>query len=204
MVVQVREAGLEALAAYGRISIAFEVRSVLKVEAIEGGMGGFSMREEPVNPPYLKDYDALDEGGPERWPEQFDTSHFTLLLAEVDGELVGSATMVYDTPDLTVLEGLSDLAVVWDIRVHPRWRGKGVGEALFEHAKNWAAAHGCTMLKVETQNVNVSACLFYRRMGCELGAIHRFGYLGNPQIGEEVMLLWYLRLVDETDGLIDK
>jgi len=49
-------------------------------------------------------------------------------------------------------------------------------------------------LKVETQNINVPGCRFYAKQGCELGAIHRYGYAGCPDIAHEAMLFWYLEL----------
>jgi hypothetical protein len=49
-------------------------------------------------------------------------------------------------------------------------------------------------MKIETQNVNVAACRFYASMGCELGAINRYGYAGVPAVAHEAMLLWYYKL----------
>jgi len=40
---------LETLAAYARVSIAFTVDSQLRVDLIDGGLGGISLTEEPVN-----------------------------------------------------------------------------------------------------------------------------------------------------------
>jgi ribosomal protein S18 acetylase RimI-like enzyme len=81
--------------------------------------------------------------------------------------------------------------VLWDIRVSPQERGAGIGSALFRAAGNWARARGCRHLEIETQNVNVPACRFYRKMGCTLGAIDRFAYSGQPA---EVQLLWWKTL----------
>jgi hypothetical protein len=65
---------------------------------------------------------------------------------------------------------------------------------LFWQAASWAKAHGYGQLGLETQNVNVEACRFYARQGCQLGAIHRFGYAGCEDVAHEAMLLWYLEL----------
>ncbi len=81
-----------------------------------------------------------------------------------------------------------DLSVLWDIRVAPDARGKGVGSALFQRVEAWAQAHGCRQLKVETQNINVRACGLYVRNGCELRAVHHAAY---PELPEEIQLLWY-------------
>ena len=55
-------------------------------------------------------------------------------------------------------------------------------------AAEWAQGRGCAWLKIETQNVNVAACRFYRKMGCTLGAVDRFAY---PELPGEVRLLWW-------------
>lgn len=178
---------LALLAEYASISIAFEVRRVLDLRVIDGGLGGFALSERVLDAPYVKDYDAGD-GGPARWAERFDLSRWGLLGARSDGRLVGGAAVAFDTPGLTMLEGRRDLAVLWDIRVAPEARGQGVGAALFRVAEAWAAARGCRQLKVETQNVNVAACRFYAAQGCVLGSIHRFAYPGLPH---EAQLLWY-------------
>lgn len=190
MDVEIREEPPAALAEYASISIAFEVRRVLDLAAVERGLGGFSLSERALDAPYVKDYDATD-GGPARWAERFDVSKWGLLLARLDGRLVGGAAVAFDTPEVMMLEGRRDLAVLWDLRVAPEARGHGVGAALFRAAEAWAAARGCTQLKVETQNVNVPACRFYARRGCVLGGIHRFAYPGLPH---EVQLLWYREL----------
>jgi len=90
-----------------------------------------------------------------------------------------------------MLNGRGDLAALWDLRVHPDWRGRGVGKALFARATSWARQQGCTQLKVETQNVNVRACRFYADRNCELRMIDRDAYAGHAQVGREAKLYWY-------------
>jgi len=90
-----------------------------------------------------------------------------------------------------MLEGSTNLAVLWDIRVHPEYRRKGIGSLLFPRIVSWAIARQCTVLKIETQNINVPACKYYARMGCQLRAIHPDAY---PDLPEEVQFLWYRRL----------
>ena len=113
----------------------------------------------------------------------------------MDGrEMVGGATVAYDTPQVNMLDNRRDMAVLWDLRVRPDRRGEGIGKLLFRHAAAWARSRPCDWLKIETQNINVPACRFYASQGCELGAIHRFGYAGEPDVAHEVRLFWYLRL----------
>jgi GNAT superfamily N-acetyltransferase len=90
-----------------------------------------------------------------------------------------------------MLEGRNDLAVLWDIRVEPRLRGKGIGKTLFEMAEVWAQERHCRTLKVETQDVNPSACFFYLGRGCQLKAVMPGVYKFFP---DEIQLLWYKSL----------
>jgi GNAT superfamily N-acetyltransferase len=189
--VEVVEEGPGALAAYARVPIAFAVRRVLDVVARDGGLGGLALVERAVDPPWVKDYDALPDGGPTGWAARFDLARWGILAARVDGRRVGGAAIAHDTPGVDMLGGRRDLAVLWDLRVAPEARGRGVGTALVERAAAWAAARGCRLLAVETQNVNVDACRFYARRGFALGAVHRFAY---PELPAEAQLVWYRAL----------
>jgi GNAT superfamily N-acetyltransferase len=187
MHVEVTEETSARLADYARIPISFEVHSVLDVTAPAGGFGGLVLAERRLDAPWVKNYDAGSEH-PLRWSERFEMSRWGFFAARVDGRRVGGATVAFDEEGVDMLEGRSDLAVLWDLRVAPDARGQGVGAALFRAAEAWAAARGCRQLKVETQNVNVPACRFYARQGCVLGAIHRFAY---PDLPDEAQLFWF-------------
>ena len=180
MRIDIAEESLDRLAEYATIRIAFEVRHALDAS---------TMTERVVGAPYVKDYDALET--PEHWPVRFDLSRWGLLVARVDGRRVGGAAIAFDTPGVQILGGRRDVAVLWDLRVSPEMRGHGIGASLFRAADQWAAAKGCTVLEVETQNINVPACRLYARMGCELGGIRRHAYAEFP---DEVQLLWHKRL----------
>jgi len=114
-----------------------------------------------------------------------------LLSAFHYGQYVGGAVVAFRTAGLRLLEGRDDLAVLLDIRVEARLRGRGVGSELFVAARAWAQEQGCRHLKIETQNINVPACRFYARQGCELRAIQPHAY---PKLPDEVQLLWYADL----------
>jgi GNAT superfamily N-acetyltransferase len=201
MVFEVRVDSAAALAEYARIPIAFEVTEIFDVAVRDDGLGGFVLTSRRLDAPYVKDYDAIEGESPARWTERFDVSNWEFLAAHSEGKRVGGAAVAFDTAGIDMLEGRIDLAVLWDIRVAPEARGRGVGSALFRAAEARAEARGCLQLKVETQNVNVPACRFYARHGCELGAVKRFAY---PQLPDEIQLLWYKQLSrDEwqADGL---
>ena len=180
-----------ALSEHAAIPITFVVDRILEVRLPYGGLGGISLTETAVTDPYVKDYDALEGAGPQRWPGRFDVSNWGFIAARRDGAGAGGAVIASKTPGLHMLGGRDDVAVLWDIRVSPRERGGGIGSALFRAAEDWARARGCRWLKIETQNVNVPACRFYHKMGCTLGAIDRYAYPGQPA---EVQLLWWKAL----------
>ena len=190
MKITIDEISPDCLSEYARIPIAFEVKSRLEVELVDGGLGGMLFHETPIIP-YIKNYDAYGEL-PTDWPKRFDVTNWGFFLAKGDGQPFGAAAVAFDTTCVFMLEARRDLSVLWDIRVCPEYRGVGI--PLFKYAANWSRAHGCTQMKIETQNVNVPACRFYQRMGAKLGEIRRFGYAAEPAVAHEVMLNWYLDL----------
>ena len=86
------------------------------------------LTEEPLDEPYVKDYDDLG-GCPMSWPDRFDVGDWLLLLAFDGDNHVGGAAAVCRCPDVQMLDSRSDLAVLWDIRVHPDYRRSAVGPA---------------------------------------------------------------------------
>ena len=191
MDVELSKEQLTFLMELARIPIAFKVDRIFDVIVHEGGLGGFTFLESSVDVPYVKDYDAIAGEGPAHWASRFDMTNWGLITSRAGGLCVGGAVVACKTLGAAMLEGRSDLAVLWDIRVAPEFRGQGVGSSLFRAAEEWATARGCRQLKVETQNINVVACRFYARQGCVLGAIHRLAY---PELPHEVQLLWYKNL----------
>lgn len=182
---------MSALADYASVPSAFEVRERFAVITPNAGLGGLHLLAERVVAPYVKDYDAEPGGHPSTWPARFNLARWGILTAWADGKRAGGTVVAWDTPGVEMLEGRSELAVLWDLRVRPDQRRRGVGTSLFRAAEEWALARGARWLKVETQNVNVTACRFYARQGCTLGAVHRFAY---PTLPDEAQLLWYKAL----------
>jgi streptothricin acetyltransferase len=196
MSVTIQRVSADQLAPYASIPMALTVRTAFRVEALAGGLGGLALVEEAVPSAYVKCYDKGDPEDSEvmAWSAQFDISRWGFFLAVKGNRAVGGAAVAFDTPAVHVLESRRDLAVLWDIRVHCDERRRGIGTQLFGAAAQWARDNGCTQLKIETQNINVPACRFYRKQGCELGGIHRFFYAGVPEVAGEVALFWHLAL----------
>lgn len=185
----VLEEPLDKLSQHAEIPIRFEVCTVFKVEGDDPSTA--VLRERPANPVWVKDYDAITGEGPTCWAKQWDLSNGGLLAAYDGDRRIGGCVLAYNTDRVNMLEGCDGLVVLWDIRVRPEWRGRGVGRALFVAAVAWAKERNCRELTVETQNINVPACRFYQRQGCRLWLIDRDAY---PQYPEEIELNWKLGL----------
>jgi len=56
-------------------------------------------------------------------------------------------------------------AEIWGLVVDEQSRGAGVGRRLLEAAEQWAAASGCTAVRVRSRIARVRAHAFYERHG---------------------------------------
>ena len=176
------------LADYARIPIAFEVTHRLSVDPAGPSSDGISLRLERQDPPYVKDYDAIDGCHPTQWPERHDVSDWWIASAWQEAERVGGVVVAFDAE----LAGMRDAgdnaaAVLWDLRVAPGRRRRGVGARLFGAAIQHAREQGSQRLLIETQNTNVTACRFYAAQGCTLVHVEAHAY---PLFPNEVRLVW--------------
>ena len=183
------EEPVSRLAEASNIPIRFHVRSIFQVEGDDPQTA--ILTEVPVEHAWVKDYDAVKGQGPASWCVRWDVANWGLLAAYIDARRVAVCTLAHNTDGVNALEGRSDVACVWDLRVHPDSRHQGIGRQLFAAAAYWASARGCRELMVETQNVNVPACRFYQQQGCRLASIGRHAYQEFP---EEIKLIWSLTL----------
>lgn len=179
------------LAEYEKIQMAFEVKTRFRVELLDEGLRGVKLTEEAVETPFIKDYDALEAEKPTRWTERFNIENWGILSAFDGTKRIGGAAVAWKSPEVFMLAESENLACLWDLRVAPDYRGKGVGKMLFENAVSWAAERNCRLFKVETQNINVPACRFYARQGCYLGGFNLHAY---PAWMNEIQLLWYKKI----------
>ena len=179
---------VDELAAYEAVRIAFEVRSRVNLDLLRSSNGA-TITEIPVIPRW-KDYDECAEDRPTALPARFDMSNWLIVSAFESDRRLGGMIVAWNTPGCDMLEGRSDIVVLFDVRVHPAARGQGVGRLLFEYVVAWARTHACVELRVETQDVNVGACRFYRAMGCELHSVQEGAY--GPEL-DEAMIIWRMQ-----------
>lgn len=188
MDISVKEVTIHQLDDYAKIPMCLTIKSKLIPKRIDSGFSGLLL-EEIETSEYIKDYSI--HANPYEWLKNFDTSNWGFFIA-YDGHFpIGGATLVQKTAGLNMLSGRDDLCVLWDIRVSPEYKSKGVGKEIFQRIKEWSVKHGCKQLKIETQNTNVPACRFYINQGAILCAYDEYAYYGEE---DEIQLIWYLDL----------
>ena len=83
----------------------------------------------------------------------------TMLVADVDGEVVGICSIYLDIPSVR----FGQRAWVEDLAVHPDHRSAGHGKALLDAAKDWARERGATHLELDSGEARADAHRFYER-----------------------------------------
>lgn len=178
-----------SLSLYETISISFRVKEIYTLVDSPSESIGVTLKKELLTEPYLKDYDAYEK--PTTWSQKWNLSNWGFFGAYENNILIGCAAVAWKTPSVCMLEDKDDLAVLWDIRVAPEYRGLGVGKTLFDAVKQWSKERNIKILKIETQNINVQACRFYDKQGCQLTSFNMRAYSDLP---EEIQLIWRLKL----------
>lgn len=113
-----------------------------------------SQRENYRNPLPQSYYDAFDEINRDQ--------HNELVVAEVDGEVVGTLQLTF-IPYLTYQGGKR--AQIEGVRVDQRYRSHGIGSRLFEWAIKRAREEQCHLVQLTTNNTRSDAHRFYERLG---------------------------------------
>jgi len=102
-----------------------------------------------------------------------------LSIGAYDGdELVGIAIVEKKTWNRTLW--------VWEFHVHHNHHNKGIGRQMMEQLVVIGRKVGCRVIVCETQNTNVPAIRFYRKVGFEVGAIDLSYYTNSDMINFEV------------------
>jgi ribosomal protein S18 acetylase RimI-like enzyme len=178
-----------ALEDYARVPIAFNVTEHLDVTSGDRAILAATLPTRAVALPYVKDYDAYPGQHPTAWPQRWDTSKWWFAAAFLEGQRIGGAVVIAnsDGREAKLTAAPSDAAILWDIRIHPDFRRRGVGRALLMFAEAQARTRGRRHMQIETQHVNLAACRLYARAGYSLARINPGAY---PTLPDEVQLIW--------------
>lgn len=174
------------LSEYGLIPIAFRVTERLVFRSKEEA-GESIWRTHPVEPSYVKDYDRIPANRPVDWADRWDLTKWCFIAAFIAGQRVAGAAVILDPTEFEHTPTHPDVSVLWDVRVHPNSRCRGVGCALLTFAEEHARSRGIRGVKVETQDINVAACRLYARAGYRLVEINPCAYPEHP---DEIQLIW--------------
>jgi GNAT superfamily N-acetyltransferase len=99
---------------------------------------------------------------PERIQELHDSRSNHLFVAELDGEVRGTA---FFTICLDSMYGFQPYGVVENVIVDPSFRGRGVGRALMVAIEGEARSAGCTKLMLLSSVARTEAHQFFSAMG---------------------------------------
>lgn len=183
---EIRLESASALGDYASIPASFEISAVLDVARQDDR---FTLTERRLQTAIVKDYDAIETNSPRAWSQRFQLAEWGFFSARRDGAWVGAAAVAME-PALAPGASKQD-AVLWDLRVAPSERGRGIGSALFTAVERWARARRALSLLAETQHINVAACRLYESQGCVLAHVDPGAY---PEYPDEVRLVWRKRL----------
>lgn len=150
------------------------------------------------------------------WEDDEDTVHFHLQRVPLTAacvkhfELEGTdyyldivkagLSLVVCEDDAPVAVALSTIQAwnqsFWlhEFHVQESWRGQGIGRQLMETVKEQARANTCRTVVCETQNTNVPAIDFYRKMRFRVEAIDISLYSNDDFPDREIALLMKCRL----------
>lgn len=176
---------------YDKIPMRVHVKSILRVEKIENGLGGILLKETP-NEECLKDLGVYEKAT--EYSKEFDITNWTFFMAFDNEFPIGAVTVASKTKNVNMLDGRDDMSVLWDLRVDDRYKRQGVGTKLFTMAAEWSKLKGLKQMKIECQNNNVPGCRFYHKHGAVLGKIDEYAYWDDIDTKDEVQLIWYLDL----------
>lgn len=83
-----------------------------------------------------------------------------------------------------------DYMYLHDLKVCGTARGKGVGRALIDAGKQEARDRGYRGLYLHAQDSNLNACLFYLKVGFEIGGFDNHMYRGTSQEGKADIIFY--------------
>ena len=143
----------------------------LTVDESDGAFG-FRFERKRSDPPFVKEWPF--SRGMVGWYRSLLANG--LSFAAVEGGLMRGLVISGTTE-------WSRLVNVWELHVEPAYQGRGFGRALLAAVEEAAAAKGYRAVSCETQNTNVPAIGFYRKVGYHPLAAD-LSFYGNDDIAK--------------------
>ena len=144
--------------------------------------GVWSVCEELFEEPRSMHYplDALD---PSSFIAQNDRC---IIFAYISGQCVGQVRFA---------RNWNRYVHIADLAVKQEFRRQNVGRILILATIQWAVAHHHVGISLESQDVNLAACRFYRKLGFTLGGFDEHFYQQIPEVHGQGALYWYLDII---------
>ena len=86
---------------------------------------------------------------------------------------------------------------VWDFHIDAEYQGKGIGTKLINTLAKQAKEAGLRVMVCETQNTNVPAIQFYRKVGFEIEGVD-LSYYTNKDLAEGEVAIFMKRKIEES------
>jgi streptothricin acetyltransferase len=144
----------------------------------------FTLELITLETPYIKPYEAVDEESFQSF--QRGVQQGSSLGVYEDEHLIGIA--------LAEIRPWNKSLWVWEFHITPPYQGQGIGRRLMEALFERSRAAGLRCIGLETQNTNVPAIRFYRRMGFRLDGIDLSLYTNNDWPDGEIALFMKRKL----------
>lgn len=112
-----------------------------------------------------------------------------LFVEESDGKIVGAAIInqtqldTYRESDWQYVLPDEQVMVLHTLVIDPYSNGKGFGKRFVEYYERYAAEHGCSALRIDTNELNTNARSFYKKLGYHEVGILPCTFNGIPDIG---------------------
>lgn len=113
-----------------------------------------------------------------------------MFLCEIDGTVAASARInkeqvhpAYDGMPWEYTAPPEKVCVMHTLCVSPDFRGQGIGEAFEKFYEEYAAAHGHSVLRIDTNEKNTRARALYRRLGFREAGVVPTVFNGIPGVG---------------------
>ncbi len=185
-----KEVDKSFLALYDTVPMNVHVRSEFRVRQLDDGFG-FVFDEVPVAP-YVRDFAACEKAC--EYESRFDIKNWRFYMAFRGDRPVGAMTVAGFTPGMNMLGGREKSCVLWDLRVDDECRHQGIGQGLFDMGVAGARQDGYEVMIIECQNINVTACRFYRKQGAVLTKVDMFAYVTEPEWKNDIQFVMSLDL----------
>ena len=141
----------------------------------------FTLELVPLDPPYVKRF-GKDESLEDHYRQVLEQG---LSLGAYDGNnLVGIA--------IAEARAWNKTLWVWEFHVASAHQGKGIGTQLMNALAKKAEAAGLRVMVCETQNTNLPAIEFYRKVGFEIDALD-LSYYTNQDVPEGEVAIFMKR-----------